>query len=57
MISKSAQIAFQKKRERRRQLARLPFEKKIEIVAELQKAAAGVRGTRHRLIWPIPSGD
>ena len=41
MKSKSAERVFEQKRERRRQLARLPFEKKIEIVVELQKAAAG----------------
>ena len=37
MKNKAAEIVFRKKRERRRQLARLPFEKKIEIVVELQK--------------------
>jgi hypothetical protein len=35
-----------------RQLATLPFEKKIEIIVELQKAA-GVREDLKRQIWPI----
>ena len=41
MTSESAETAFKKKRERRRQLARLPFEKKIEIVVERQKDISG----------------
>ena len=53
MKSESAEIAFKKKRERRRQLARLPFEKKIEIVVELQKAAAGIRGDPRRKPWEL----
>jgi hypothetical protein len=53
VISKSAEAVFKKKRERRRQLAKLPFEKKIEIIVELQKAAAGVHKEKARLIWPI----
>ena len=57
MKSESAEVALRKKRERRRQLAKLPFEKKIEIVVELQKAAAGIGEARSRPIWPIPRGD
>jgi hypothetical protein len=53
MISESAEIVFKKKRERRRQLARLPFEKKIEIVVELQKAAAGIRRAPRRKPWEL----
>ena len=53
MKSKSAETALKKKRERRRQLARLPFEKKIEMVVELQKAAAGIRGDSRRKVWPL----
>lgn len=53
MKNKSAETAFMKKRERRRQLAKLPFEKKIEIIVELQKAAAGVREDLKRRVWPI----
>ena len=40
MKNNAAELFFRKKQERRRQLVRLPFEKKIEIVVELQKAAA-----------------
>ncbi|MDH4273394.1 MAG: hypothetical protein OEW18_15580 [Candidatus Aminicenantes bacterium] len=46
-------IVFEKKRERRRQLAKLPFEKKIEIVVELQKAAAAIRQDTRRRAWPL----
>lgn len=53
MKSKSAEVVFKKKRERRRQLAKLPFERKIEIVVELQKAADGIREDSRRKIWPL----
>jgi len=53
MTNRSAERALMKKRERRRELAKLPFEKKIEIVVELQKAAAGVREDLKRRVWPI----
>jgi hypothetical protein len=53
MKSKSAEAVFEKKRERRRRLAQLPFERKIEIVVELQKAAAGIREDARRKAWPI----
>ena len=53
MKGKSAEAVFEKKRERRRQLARLPFEKKIEIVVELQKAAAGIRKDSAHRVWPL----
>jgi hypothetical protein len=53
MTNRAAENAFRKKRERRRQLAKLPFEKKIEIVVELQKAAAGIRTGLSRRVWPI----
>jgi hypothetical protein len=53
MKSKAAASVFEKKRERRRQLAKLPFEKKIEIVVELQKAAAGIRKDTRHLIWQL----
>lgn len=42
-LAKLAEYIFEKKR--RRQLARLPFEKKIEIVVDLQKIAASIRLT------------
>jgi hypothetical protein len=51
--NESAELVFRKKRERRRQLARLPFEKKIEIVVELQKTASAIRRDPRRIIWPI----
>jgi hypothetical protein len=53
MKNKAAEIIFRKKRERRRQLANLPFEKKIEIVVELQKAAAAMRRDPRRIVWPL----
>lgn len=52
MENRAAEAAFRKKQKRRRQLARLPFEKKIEIVVELQKAAAGIRKDPRHMIWP-----
>jgi len=53
MKNKSAEIVFRKKRERRCQLAKLPFEKKIEIIVELQKAAAAIRKDPRCIVWPI----
>jgi hypothetical protein len=49
----AAEMVFLKKRERRRQLAKLPFEKKIEIVVELQKIAEAIRKDSRRVIWPL----
>ncbi|NTU51065.1 MAG: hypothetical protein HGA94_01320 [Candidatus Aminicenantes bacterium] len=51
MKSKSAEAVFKKKRERRRQLAKLPFERKIEIVVELQRTAADIRAVAGRKPW------
>lgn len=56
MNNRSADAIFEKKRERRRQLARLPFEKKIEIIVELQKAAAGIGDDRCRRVWRLSGG-
>lgn len=53
MKSEAAEIVFKKKRERRRRLAGLPFEKKIEIVVELQKAAAGIRKDPRFKPWKL----
>jgi|MudIll2142460700_1097286.scaffolds.fasta_scaffold154412_3 hypothetical protein len=53
MKNRSADTIFEKKRERRRQLAKLPFEKKIEIVVELQRAAAGIRKEVGRKPWVL----
>jgi hypothetical protein len=46
MKNEPAITVFEKKRNRRRELAKLPFEKKIEIVVELQKAASEIRNDR-----------
>ena len=53
MKSECPKIVFEKKRERRRLLAKLPFEKKIEIVVELQKIAAAIRQDARRRVWPL----
>jgi hypothetical protein len=53
MNDKAAEKVFRKKRDRRRRLAKLPFEKKIEIVVALQKAAAGIRKDSRHIVWPI----
>jgi len=50
---RTAEDVFRKKRERRRELAKLPFEKKIEIIVEMQKAAAAIRRSRHSTVWPL----
>jgi len=47
---------FRAKNLRRKELARLPFKKKIEILIELQKMAKGVkkkREDREQIIWTI----
>lgn len=44
------------KRERRMNLARLPFEEKIRILLELQRIAAGVSnavGRRSHAVWKV----
>ena len=51
--NRSAEIVFRRKRDRRRRLAELPFEKKIEIVVELQKVASGIRKDPRRSVWPL----
>lgn len=53
MKNKTADRIFRQKRARRAQLAGLPFEKKIEIVVELQKKAKGIRKNARRAVWPI----
>jgi len=53
MKDKTPETVFEKKRERRRQLAKLPFEKKIEIIVELQKTAAAIRKDPRHIVWPI----
>jgi hypothetical protein len=49
---RAARDTFAQKLERRARLAGLPFEKKIEILIELQKMAAGIRKDPRRIIWP-----
>lgn len=47
---------FRAKSLRRKELARLPFKKKIEILIELQKMAKGVNRVNNksdRMIWMI----
>jgi hypothetical protein len=43
------------KKQRRAELAQLPFKKKIEYLVRLQKMAKGVKksGTESRFIWGI----
>jgi len=53
MKNRAAENVFRRKRERRRLLAKLPFEKKIEILVELQKAAAEIRKDSRHVVWPI----
>ncbi len=53
MKNKTAESVFRKKRARRRQLAKLPFERKIEIIVELQKVAAEIRKDPRHIVWPI----
>ena len=53
MKNKTAERIFAQKRARRAQLAKLPFEKKIKIIVELQKMASGVAKNAKKPIWPI----
>jgi hypothetical protein len=52
MKNEPAKTVLEKKRARRRELAKLPFERKIAIIVELQKAASGIRDDRKHVIWP-----
>lgn len=52
-MNKSADRVFEKTLKCRRQLAKLPFEKKIEIVVKLQRIAAEIRPDKRRQAWPI----
>ncbi|MBC7360785.1 MAG: hypothetical protein H5U06_00635 [Candidatus Aminicenantes bacterium] len=53
MENKSLDYIFEKERQRRRQLAKLPFEKKIEIIVKLQRVAAGIKKDKRHKVWPI----
>jgi hypothetical protein len=47
---------FKEKSLRRKELARMPFKKKIEILIELQKMAKGVskkRENKEQIVWQI----
>jgi len=53
MNDRTARAIFRAKADRRRELARLPFEEKIRIVVRLQKIAADIRKARKPLVWKI----
>jgi hypothetical protein len=53
MYDRAARTVFRAKAERRRTLARLPFEEKIRIVVRLQKIAAAIRKKRKREVWRL----
>jgi hypothetical protein len=53
MNNQTAQAIFKAKAERRRKLARLPFEEKIRIIVRLQKIAAAIRKDRRIRVWRI----
>jgi hypothetical protein len=49
---------YRAKEARRRELARLPFHEKIEILVAMQKRADGIlrsRGQAGRIIWKLAS--
>ncbi len=51
-LQRQIELLFEAKQRRRQTLARLPFERKIQILVELQKMASEIRGalgetTRH----------
>ncbi|NMC65236.1 MAG: hypothetical protein GYA53_03750 [Acidobacteria bacterium] len=52
-MNKSADRVFEKTRKCRRQLGKLVFERKIEIVIKLQRIAAEIRPDKRRQAWPI----
>jgi hypothetical protein len=53
MYSRTARLIFKAKAERRRELARLPFEEKIRIVVRLQAIAATIRKNQRLKIWRL----
>jgi len=57
-LAEAADRAFAAKSARRRELARLPIEEKVRIVALLQRQANEIRRASGRPLmpeWPIPS--
>jgi hypothetical protein len=53
MYSRAVRAIFKAKAERRRELARLPFEEKIRIVVRLQAVAAAIRKNQRQRIWRL----
>ena len=47
-INKQIEKIFRAKKKRRLELAKLPFEKKIDILIELQKMAYGIPSIRRK---------
>lgn len=52
-MNKYAESIFEKKRRRRQQLSRLPFEKKVEIIVKMQRAVAEIKKDSKRRPWPL----
>jgi len=53
MYDRAVRAIFKAKAERRRELARLPFEEKIRIVVRLQGIAAAIRRDQRRRVWRL----
>jgi hypothetical protein len=53
MNERAAQAIFKAKEERRRKLAKLPFEEKIRIIVRLQRIAAAIRKDRKLRVWRL----
>ena len=53
MKDKDIQRISRAKLRRRRELAKLPFDKKIEIIIEMQKIARDIRKDRKYRVWQI----
>jgi hypothetical protein len=52
MKKRAVKKIFEDKHKRRTDLSRLSFEKKIEILVEIQKMAGGVRKNPRHIVWP-----
>lgn len=52
-MDKLIESIFEKKRRRRNQLAKLPFEKKIEIIVKMQRAVAEIKKESKYKPWPL----
>jgi hypothetical protein len=53
MYDRVVKAIFRAKADRRRKLARLPFEEKIRIVVRLQGIAAAIRKDKRRQVWQL----